>query len=183
VDLAKTPTLTPGSQALVASAPIGSGDRLTPEQRQRYETGVKANPQVKSPHFNTRSGDGTSPNFVGGGVMPLVTKSVDGLTSAQSGGADFPDPAIAPDLCSVIEGTNRAIALNSAPPWHDLVRRPAHRVGGSVRLEFAPLQLPRRATLVRTRPGYNEGARGVLIALSCVGFARTSARNDLTAIH
>jgi hypothetical protein len=75
---------------------------------------VKANPQVKNPHPNTRSGDGRSPSFVGGGVTPMVTKNVDGLTSAQSGGADFPDPAIATDLSYVMEGVNGAIAIYRA---------------------------------------------------------------------
>ena len=96
VDLAKTPKLTPGAQTPATSAPISLGDPLTPEQRQ---ASVQANPQVKNPSPNTRSGDGKSPSFVGGGVTPLVTKNVDGLTSAQSGGAfNFPDPAIATDL-------------------------------------------------------------------------------------
>jgi hypothetical protein len=94
VDLAKTPKLTPGAQTPATIAPLGSGDPLTPEQRQAYEKSVRANPQVKNPHPNTRSGDGKSPAFVGGGVTPLVTKNVDGLTSAQANGVNFPGPAL-----------------------------------------------------------------------------------------
>ncbi|HEY7092724.1 MAG TPA: hypothetical protein VH393_06070, partial [Ktedonobacterales bacterium] len=115
VDLAKTPKLTPSSQLPAASAPIVTTDPLTPEQRQAYVNSVKANPQLKNPHPNTRSGDGKSPAFVGGGVTPLVTKNVDGLTSAQSGSAfAYSDPAIATDLSYVMEGTNSAIAIYRA---------------------------------------------------------------------
>jgi hypothetical protein len=116
VDLTKTPTLTPNSQPPTTNAPIGPSDLLTPEQRQAYVNSVKANPQLKNPHPNTRSGDGKSPSFVGGGVNPLVTKNVDGLAkTTQSGGAfNFPDPAIATDLSYVMEGVNGAIAIYRA---------------------------------------------------------------------
>jgi hypothetical protein len=108
VDLAKTPKLTSNSQTPATSAPIITTAPLTPEQRQ-------ASPQVKNPHPNTRSGDGKSPAFVGGGVTPLVTKNVDGLTGPQSGGSfNFPDPAIATDLSYVMEGVNGAIAIYRA---------------------------------------------------------------------
>ncbi|HEX3270187.1 MAG TPA: hypothetical protein VHR15_06030 [Ktedonobacterales bacterium] len=114
VDLAKAPKVTSSAQTSTTSAPIRSGDPLTPEQRQAYEQSVKANPQVKNPHPNTRSGDGKNPSFVGSGVTPLVTKSVDGLTSAQSGGDTYINPTIATDLSYVMEGGNSAVAIYRA---------------------------------------------------------------------
>jgi hypothetical protein len=116
VDLAKTPKLTPacGSGIPATIAPLGRGDPLTPEQRQAYETSVKANPQVKNPHPNTRSGDGQSPAFVGGGVTPMVTKNVDGQTTPDCTGSVYSDPAIATDLSYVMEGVNGAIAIYRA---------------------------------------------------------------------
>jgi hypothetical protein len=47
-------------------SPLDHGDPLTPEQRQAYEKSQGANPQVKNPLPNARSGDGKSPAFVGG---------------------------------------------------------------------------------------------------------------------
>jgi hypothetical protein len=113
VDLAKTPTLAPACGAGVPAtiSPLGRGDPLTPEQRQAYETSQRANPQVKNPHPNTRSGDSLSPAFVGGGVTPLVTKNVDGLTTPDCTGWVYSDPAIATDLSYVMEGVNGAIAI------------------------------------------------------------------------
>ncbi|HEY7092935.1 MAG TPA: hypothetical protein VH393_07140 [Ktedonobacterales bacterium] len=110
VDLAKTPKLTPGAQTATSNIDLPR-DPLAPAQRQAYEQSVRANPQVKNPHPNTRSGDGRNPAFVGGGVIPLIVKNVDGLTSAQAGGFVYPDTAIATDLSYVMEGVNNAVAI------------------------------------------------------------------------
>src|SRR5262249_27262075 len=114
VDLAKAPKLTPGAQTSATPSIDLPGDPLTPAQRQAYVNSVKANPQVRNSSPNTRSGAGQNPAFVGGGVTPLVTKNVDGLTSVQSGGTPFPDPAIATDLSYVMEGVNTAVAIYRA---------------------------------------------------------------------
>jgi hypothetical protein len=108
VDLAKLPKIIPGTQT--ASQPLPQVGPLTPAQRQAYEKSVRANPPVSNPTPNTRRGDGKGPSFVGGGVTPLLTKSVDGLNSVQAGGS-FPDQAIAADLSYVMEGVNSAIAI------------------------------------------------------------------------
>ncbi len=44
-------------------------------------------------------------------------------------------------------------------PWHDLVRRTVHRVGAGARLEYAPLQLPRRVAIL-TQPTVCDLRRG-----------------------
>jgi hypothetical protein len=113
VDLAKAPKLTPGAQASASLTIDLPGDPLTPAQRQAYVNSVKANPQVRNSSPNTRSG-GKNPAFVGGGVTPLVTKNVDGLTSAQVTGEPVSDPAIATDLSYVMEGVNGAVAIYRA---------------------------------------------------------------------
>jgi hypothetical protein len=116
VDLAKTPKLAPACGAGIPAtiSLLGRGDPLTPEQRQAYETSVKANPQVKNPNPNTRSGAGLSPAFVGGGVTPMVTKNVDGLTTPDCTGWVYSDPAVATDLSYVMEGVNGAVAIYRA---------------------------------------------------------------------
>jgi hypothetical protein len=113
-DLSKAPRLIPSDQTSAQAIALPH-DPLTPAQRAAAIATEKANPQVKNPHPNTRSGDGKSPAFVGGGVTPLVTKNVDGLTSVQAGSPGaYPDPAIATDLSYVMEGVENAVAIYRA---------------------------------------------------------------------
>jgi hypothetical protein len=113
VDLAKLPKVAPQEQTNKRSdAPP---DRMTPAERQAYWNSLKTNPRVTNPTPATRSANDLSPSFVGGGVTPLLVRSVDGLTSAQSSEDwTFPDQAIATDLSYVMEGVNSAVAIYRA---------------------------------------------------------------------
>lgn len=113
VDLAKAPKVV--SQAQTNKQSDAPPDRMTSAERQTYWNSLKTNPRVTNPTSTTRSANDKSPSFVGGGVSPLLVRSVDGLTSAQSS-EDWtrPDHAIATDLSYVMEGVNSAIAIYRA---------------------------------------------------------------------
>lgn len=87
---------------------------MTPAERQAYWNGLKTNPRITNPSPTTRHGGGLSPSFVGGGINPLLVRSVDGLTSAQAGGTAYPNQAIATDLSYVMEGVDNAVAIYRA---------------------------------------------------------------------
>ena len=112
-DLAKAPKVV--SQAQTNKQSDAPPDRMTSAERQAYWNSLKTNPRVTNPTPTTRSANDKSPSFVGGGVSPLLVRSVDGLTSAQSS-EDWtrPDQAIATDLSYVMEGVNSAIAIYRA---------------------------------------------------------------------
>src|SRR5262249_24100192 len=94
-------------------------DAQTPAQRAAYEAGVRSG-AIKVPHATqvvpAPARSEQSPNFVGGGVQPLLVKNTDGLSSAQSScaGCYPPDQAIATDLSCVMEGVNTAIGIYNA---------------------------------------------------------------------
>jgi len=116
VDLAKLPTVKAGAQTVTQATPQQRLDPLTPAQRAAYEASLKhatnlprADAGAPLPQTNV------SPNFIGGSKIPLLTKSVDGLTSVDAG-APFviPDPAVATDLSYVMEGVSESFAIYRA---------------------------------------------------------------------
>lgn len=112
VDLAKLPTVKAGAKTAMQMAPQRL-DPLTPEQRAAYEAGLKQAINLPSASAGAPLPQAKiSQNFVGGGKIPLLTKNVDGMTSAQGGcGCLIPEPAIATDLSYVMEGITEAIAI------------------------------------------------------------------------
>jgi hypothetical protein len=114
VNLAKLPTIPAGTKTTAPPPP--QVDPLTPAQRQAYWNSRKATPGAPTvtPGAHTTTTSGLSPSFVGGGVNPLLVKSVDGLDSAQTATTAAPNPAIAVDLSYVMEGVDGGIAIYSA---------------------------------------------------------------------
>jgi hypothetical protein len=115
LDLSKAPTIKPGDAP--TSGPPPTFEPQTSQQRAAYEAnarkgiGVPPAPAVKRP---TTTAPGFASNFVGGGIIPLLTKQFDGLNSTQSGNAAVPDVTIATDLSYVMEGVSNAVGIYRA---------------------------------------------------------------------
>ena len=118
VDLSKLPTITPHDGASAQTPPILT-DPLTPSQRKAYDDRMRQHPSASAPgalppqQLTTPAKATVSPNFVGGGAVPLPVKQFDGLDYTQAG-SGWGTTAIATDLSYVMEGTTNAIAIYSA---------------------------------------------------------------------
>jgi hypothetical protein len=112
LDLSKAPTIKAGGSESSASPPVF--DSMTPQQRATYEAnarkgiGVPPAPTTQKPATIAPS---LTSNFVGGGTVPLLTKSFEGLNSAQAGNVGVPNVTIATDLSYVMEGVNNAVGI------------------------------------------------------------------------
>ena len=95
VDLAKLPTITPQGSA-GAQTPVSGAPQVHQLAQQLPASGATAE----------------SPNFVGGGALPVLGKQFDGLNSIQAGGG-WPTTAIATDVGYVMQGTTNALAVYS----------------------------------------------------------------------
>ena len=113
VDMAKLPILQPHAVTSAQTLPLPAPDALTPAQRQAYNDKARKATSTSLPGAATKTPQGVSPSFVGGGAMPLLVKQFDGLNSAQVGGGTG-NAAIATDLSYVMEGVDNAIAIYSA---------------------------------------------------------------------
>ena len=119
VDLSKLPTITPHASASAQTPPPILTDPLTPSQRKAYDDRMRQHPSASAPgalppqQLTTPAAANVSPNFVGGGAVPLPVKQFDGLDYTQAG-SGWGTTAIATDLSYVMEGTTNAIAIYSA---------------------------------------------------------------------
>jgi hypothetical protein len=97
VDLSKLPTITPQAGAdAQAPTPVPGAPHAQQLAQQLPASGAAA----------------ASPNFLGGGALPVLGKQFDGLNSTQAGGG-HPTTAIATDVGYVMQGTTNALAIYS----------------------------------------------------------------------
>jgi hypothetical protein len=113
VDLRKARAIQPGDKLSSFTPPLT--DSMTPQQRATYEANARKGigvPQAPAVTHTSQTGNSSlNPSFVGGGVIPLLVKNYEGLSSTQTGGAARPDPAIATDLSCVMEGVNGGVGI------------------------------------------------------------------------
>jgi hypothetical protein len=118
VDLSKLPTITPQDGASAQTPLPPRPDSLSPAQRQAYSDHMRQQSSTPLPgalqaQQLTEAGTANvSPNFVGGGAIPVLGKQFDGLNSTQAGGG-WATMAIATDVGYVMQGTTNALAIYS----------------------------------------------------------------------
>src|SRR5262249_22631739 len=97
VDLSKLPTITPqGGASAQEPIPVPGATHTQQLAQQLPASGAAAE----------------SPNFLGGGALPVLGKQFDGLNSTQAGGGSA-TTAIATDVGYVMQGTTNALAIYS----------------------------------------------------------------------
>jgi hypothetical protein len=118
VDLSKLPTITP-QDGVSAQTPLPPRpDSLSPAQRQaptdymRQQASAPVPDTLQAQQLTASDATAVSPNFVGGGPLPVLGKQFDGLNSTQAGGG-WPTTAIATDVGYLVQGTTNALAIYS----------------------------------------------------------------------
>jgi hypothetical protein len=118
VDLAKLPTSTPhaGASALTP-LPLRHALRSPAQRQADTDRRLQQAPAPVPVALQAQQATGSrataeSPNFVGGGALPVLGKQFDGLNSTQSGGG-WATMAIATDVGYVMQGTTNALAIYS----------------------------------------------------------------------